>query len=338
MNNKGTLWTGIAAAAAMVLLILDTKTAFQGAYDGIQLCIATVIPSLFPFMILSGIITKALGGRSVPFLKLPGKICRIPAGSEILLFTGLVGGYPIGARCIAQSYQNGQLTKEDAERMLGFCSNAGPAFIFGMTGALFENRTVPCVLWSIQILSAFIVGTLLPGRAVAGYAPSLSQKNPSASIVIDCIRTMGKICGWILIFRIVIAYFTRWFLWLFPKETAVLLQGIMELSNGCIGLSAIDSEATRFLLCSCMLSFGGLCVWMQTISVTGNLHTGLYLPGKILQTALSGLLSMVIAPILFPGEASIRPTVITLFFSLIGITECLLLCKKSSGIMKKSVV
>ena len=50
--RKKQLWTGIAASMGMLVLILDGKTALEGARQGIELCLRTVVPSLFPFFLL----------------------------------------------------------------------------------------------------------------------------------------------------------------------------------------------------------------------------------------------------------------------------------------------
>ena len=100
---KHRIRTGIFASLGMLLLILDTKTAIQGAQEGIRLCIMTVIPSLFPFFVLSSLLTGALTGVRLRFLRPIGKLCRMPAGSESLLLIGMLGGYPTGAKSAADA-------------------------------------------------------------------------------------------------------------------------------------------------------------------------------------------------------------------------------------------
>jgi hypothetical protein len=69
-----------------------------------------------------------------------------------------------------------------------------------------------------------------------------------------------------------------------------MLWGILELTNGCIHLGTLEDPELRFAVCAVLLSFGGLCVTMQTVSVTGKLGSGLYFPGKILQTCITAAL------------------------------------------------
>lgn len=287
------------AAMAMAFLILDAKTALYGAQEGIQLCLQTVIPSLFPFLVLSVLLTSAGMGIGIPGLNFLGKLCRIPAGAESLLLIGLLGGYPVGAQSIFHAYRTGSLKITDACRMLGFCNNAGPAFIFGMTVNLFHSPAACFALWGTHILSALLVGMLLPGENDGECTLSAGSRVTVPQALERAVRTMALICGWVVIFRVLTAILERWLLWLLPGEVSVLLTGLLELSNGCCALISIESQALRFILCAVMLSFGGLCVAMQTVSAVGELGTGLYFPGKLLQTVISFLLACLVQLALF---------------------------------------
>lgn len=309
----------------MILLILDAKTALSGAKDGIALCLYTVIPSLFPFFILSSLLTSSLTGKNISILRPIGKLCGIPVGAESLLVLSLFGGYPVGAQAISDAYRQGHLTKTAAHRLLGFCSNAGPAFLFGMVGPLFTSRIVPWVLWLIHILSALIVGAVLPGKSrdTCLLCKSLPLTVPQA--LEQSLRIMANVCGWIVIFRVILAVMNRWILLLLPLEGQVLLSGLLELSNGCLALRSVQSEASRFVLSACMLAIGGLCVGMQTVAVTASLGTGLYFPGKLLQSLIS--IPMAAAAqyfLFFSSERMVFPTV--LYICLLAVGGILVIC------------
>lgn len=303
---------GIAAGIAMFMLILDTKTAVGGAKEAISLCFQTIIPSLFPFFILSGIINSYILGTRSPVLRPLGRLCKIPRGCESLLLLGLIAGYPVGAQLIAKSCKDGALTRKNAGRLLGFCNNAGPAFLFGMLSPLFDNPIAPWLLWAVHITAAIIIGCILPIEEsnqcdIRRATPvTLSQSLQSA------IKTMATVCGWVTAFRIVIAFCERWFLWRFPNVFRVLFTGMLELSNGCVMLKDIPNEGVRFLLAGILLAGGGLCVGMQTKSVTEGVGTGLYFPGKLLHICLSAIMILPLLPIMFPdgGFASLPLTII----------------------------
>ena len=100
--------------------LADAGEIRQRAGEALALCGRSVVPSLFPFLVLSillvslgfgELLSPYLAGLMTPLFRLPG--C---AGSALLL--GLAGGYPIGAQTAARLYQEGALTRGEAERLL----------------------------------------------------------------------------------------------------------------------------------------------------------------------------------------------------------------------------
>lgn len=289
--NRRTL-TCIAAALTMLILILDAKTALSGAVEGVQLCVQVVIPSLLPLFFLSIFLTDALSSISTGLLTPLGRFCRIPGNTPALLVLGLLGGYPTGAKSVAEAYRAGHLSKEDGKRLLGFCSNAGPAFVFAMGATQFQDPRIPMVLWLIHILSALITGRILPSfnSKITALPPKNSSISPTAAMG-KTLRTLGFVCGWVILFRVLLTFMDRWFLWYIPEELRTAIHIFLELANGCAELNRITNEGLRMMLFSAGLGFGGICVLMQTVSVTGSLGLGMYLPGKLIQCVLSLLLT-----------------------------------------------
>lgn len=279
--------TALAAMVGMMVLIFDGKTALRGASDGISLCLHTLIPSLFPFFILSILLTTSISGQAYVFLNPIAKLCHIPSDSSFLLTIGILGGYPVGAQNVAAMYRFGQLSTQQASRMIVFCNNAGPAFIFGILGSMFSNAVIPWILWGIHIFSALVVGSILP---YSGKEHTVSLPKCPITLVKaleTSIKTMAMVCGWVVLMRMVLTFFQRWFLWLLPTWAQITIAGILELSNGCIQLIQINCEGLRFLLASVFLSLGGVCVTLQTLSVADGIPMKLYFPGKILQCCIS---------------------------------------------------
>lgn len=280
---------GLFGAIGMLMLILDSKTAGLGAAEGLDLCLRTVIPALFPFFFLSNLLTSALIGQKSRILRPLGRLCRIPEGSECLLLLGFLGGYPTGAQGVAGAYADGQLSRKDAARMLSFCSNVGPSFLFGIGSRCFGLGTL-WALWAIHILSALLTGILIPGES--GSPAAISGKNLTVPQALDrAVKTMAKVCGWVVLFRILTAFLDRWFLWLLPIPARVGVLGVLELTIGCTSLREITSPELRFVLASVLLALGGLCVLLQTSSVIRDLPLSNYLRGKALQALFSLLLS-----------------------------------------------
>ncbi len=299
---RKTLWTSLFPALGMLMLILDAKTALIGAQDAIALCVLTVIPSLFPFFFLSILLTGNLSGKKIKWLRPLGKLLQIPQGGESLFLIGLLGGYPTGAQAVADGYRSGSLSKDQSKRMLGFVSNAGPAFLFGIIGILFSNSSIAWWLWGIHILSALLTAFLLPKAPLtAVIKTSEAHISPSDSLKKAVIIT-AQVCGWVLLFRIILTFLQRWILWYFPPSLSLILSGFLELTNGFSELGNGICAGQQFILASAFLGFGGICVLMQTVSVTAGLGLGYYLPGKIMQCSMSIFLAWALQHYLFPVD------------------------------------
>lgn len=286
MKQK-TLWAGLGACLGMLILILDGKTALAGAQSGVQLCLITVIPSLFPFFVLSILLNSTLSGFQLPFLGKIGQLCGIPTGAEPLLISGFLGGYPVGAQGIAEAFKAGQLSRQTAQRMLAFCNNAGPAFLFGMVASFFPESWMVWALWAIHISGALFTAVILPSPTTDDCTLSGKSAMSANQIMARALSAMGTVCGWIIVFRVLVEFLQRWILFLLPVSFQVAVAGMLELSNGCCFLPLIENMDMRFILCSGMLAFGGLCVTMQTISVSSGLSIRHYHLGKFIQTSFS---------------------------------------------------
>ena len=320
-------------SAAMMVLILDSKTAIAAGVAGIDLCLRTLIPALFPFLVASALLTGAMMGQPIRLLAPLGNVLGIPEGTEFLLVVGFLGGYPVGADHVSRSCRMGALDRQNAERMLAFCCNAGPSFLFGIIGPQFEGKLIPWFLWGIHITGALITGILSAhGPEKAGSLLSC-QAYSMSGILRSCVSTMGIICGWVILFRVMMGFLNRWFLWALPVSVQVLISGLLELSNGCSRLMEISSEGIRYLVAAVMLSLGGGCVTMQTVSACGGLSLRWYLIGKLMQCCISILLCCATQFLFVPEQrvdipAFVVPAVI-LMTGILGFA--LSAQKKSSG-------
>ena len=303
----------------MLAVLLDTKVALQGAKDGIALCLQTVIPSLFPFLLLCGLISSIVNDLPMPFSGLFSKFRKIPPHGISLLGIGLLGGYPAGAQAVAQAYQAGLFSKKDGERLLVLCNHTGPAFIFGFGATVFAGL-LPCLLiWLIQLLSVIFQTMLLPQRENSQDTPWMPARKKPGNPMAGAVDAMAQICGWVLIFRVILAYLEHWFLWRAPTEIHALLCGILEMTNGCSMLTLLPLQGQQLLLMAVMTSFGGLCVFLQTQSVISSSGLSMkgYLSGKMVQSQFSLLLATAAqwllpkeerffsAPVLLAGAAGI---------------------------------
>lgn len=300
MKNYRKVAVAIITSVSMFLLVLNAKDSLAFANEALKLCTNSLIPSLFPFMFLATILNNALSGYRFHFLHIISRLCRIPEGSEILFVLGILGGYPVGAQMIANAHRDDNLNKDDAQRMIGFCNNAGPSFIFGVVGPLFDTGLIPTFIWFIQILSAIITGALLSGSCSERTTVS-NQAHISVTDALErSVKTMGLICGWVLLFKIVVGFTEQHLAAVLPQCVCVFIAGVLELTNGCIALYGVESAGTRFILSSLFLALGGLCVALQTSSAVKPLQLKIYAVGKCIQGLISVLIAYIIQYFIFP--------------------------------------
>ena len=273
------------ACVGMLLLILDSKTALAGAQTGVDLIINTVIPALFPFFFLSSMLLSSQDTDSFSILRPIGRLFRIPDGMETLLIPSFLGGYPAGAHAVFTAWRQDRISKESSEKALCFCSNAGPSFIFGILPALFSDMWMCWLLWGLQILGAFISARLFFCDCTVHFNHEVTQPRKALpDILANAMGIMGAVCGWLLLFRIVLAFTEKWLFQHLSQWGHVLISGFLELTNGCCMLYQIQDLRLRFTVCSLMLSAGGLCVLLQTRSVTKGLSLKWYYLGKCFQS------------------------------------------------------
>ena len=111
------------------------------------------------------LLSRAMAGVMYPLFGVSG------AGAAVFLL-GLSGGYPLGAASIGTLYRDGLLQKDEAEHLLAFCDNSGPAFAVGALGVgVFGSAGWGMLLWGIHAISAAAVGILFRRRTRGGEAP-----------------------------------------------------------------------------------------------------------------------------------------------------------------------
>ena len=279
-----------AACIGMLVLILDSRTALVSAQAAMELIVRTVIPSLFPFFFLSVLLASSGEIGSVFLFRPICTLFRIPQECAYLLIPAFLGGYPAGAQSIGTAWEHGQLSKETAERLLGHCCNAGPSFLFGILAAYFTEWWMCWSIWGLHILGAIAAAWMIPsGPFLMDSRTTTSHTKSVPEVLAASLGITANVCGWLLLFRVLIGFLDRWLFWRLPVSLQVVLAGFLELTNGCCMLGMITDIRLRLILCTVMLSLGGMCVFLQTKSVSKALSIRWYVLGKCIQASVSGL-------------------------------------------------
>ena len=200
---------------AMGILVFPSQSA-DSARTGIELCLNTVIPSLFPFMVISCAMINSGILNSVSKLLQPlMKLFNINKNCSQTFVLGLISGYPIGTKSAISLYQNNLCSKAEGERLLTFCNNTSPAFILVTVGmGIYKSLSVGIMLLLAQTVSAILTGIVF-GRFWKSYEKaSKTTFNKSNCIkdipssFIDAVKTsslsMLYICAFVVFFCVFI--------------------------------------------------------------------------------------------------------------------------------------
>ena len=291
---KKRMWQALGLLGVMALLLVRSAVAGEAVRRGLTLCARSVVPALFPYFVVSGLFTslgfaEGVGRRLAPVTE---HLFGVSGAGASALFLGLLGGYPVGGRTAGQLYRAGRLEKDEAQRLLAFCNNAGPSFILGVVGlGCFQSLRAGVLLYVIHALSAVLVGVLQKkkGRPRRSAPRPLSppEKILPAFIrsVQDSAGAMVRICGFVVFALVVQALLAE-----LTGITHPAALGFIELTGGVVRLGSSPSD---FVWAATLLGWGGLSVHGQTAAVLAG--TGLrmdrYFLGKLLQAAVSAVLA-----------------------------------------------
>ena len=277
--------------AALGLLLARSAEAAQAVRDGLALCAGSVIPALFPFLAVSGLLAALDAGASPALGPLARLLGCSRAGARAFLL-GLTGSYPVGARTVAQLYRRGGISRREACRLLLFSNNCGPAFILGVAGlGCFGSLRAGVLLWGVHILAALVIALALPRQAAEpserpGSVPARPPLVPALiAAVRDAAGTMVYICGFVVFFLVLLRVMGR-----VTGLSHPVLSGAVELTQGIL---ALPHTRRGFVWAAGLLGWGGLSVHGQSAAVLSgtDLPMGPYLAAKAAHAAVSVLLA-----------------------------------------------
>ena len=312
------LCLGLGLLCATLALMFWPQEAMEAAREGLRLCYNVILPSLFPFFVLSalvvdlglaGYIGRALEGLMRPLFNVPGACASAFA-------LGFVGGYPVGARTALSLYQKGMCTRTEAERLLAFCNNSGPAFILGVVGAgVFASSKVGLLLYLAHAAASVCVGLLFRfykregKRRERRASPTFEAERITVAFtgaIKNSFLSTLNICAFVVFFTVVIkllflsgllpglagvlgallsplGFSTRW--------AERLLTGLIELTSGVWTLTGAGTMSGKLSMAAFLLGWAGLSVHCQVLSFIGGsgLSVRTYIGGKLLHGGLSAL-------------------------------------------------
>lgn len=300
----------------VLFCIIFPESMINATKNGLSLWWKIILPSLFPFMILSNLITKT----ALP--KIFGKILnpimqfvfKLPGISAIAVFLGMIGGYPLGAKITSDLRKDNTISKNAANTLIKFTNNAGPLFISGAIGiGLYNSTKIGSLLLSTHYISALLVGFLLKNNKDTSSTNkdinfeiiTLSKLGQTLNEAIkNAVTSVVSVGGFIILFSIIsiilletglISFISKLIFPNIDKNVSYsIISGLLEVTNGVNLLSVTTIPLKqKIILTSILLGFGGFSIHAQTLSVIAKTDIKItsYLLGKTLQGIIAGVLT-----------------------------------------------
>ncbi len=278
-------------------LLFNSSLVTGAVRSSMELCVTTVIPSLFCFMVLSAFLSGSGLGKilSLPLLPLM-RWLNLPASCGSIVLMSLIGGYPSGIKGIRDAYVSKQLDESTAKRLCLFCICPAPSFVIVALGErLLGNRDLGILLYLAQVGAVIL---LAAGSACFSgkqnkqerihFLKKSSPKSLSEALV-DAVRfsceTLLYMCGFVTLFGVFSAILGQL---PFSAEQHSILSAAMEITAGS-KLLAETASPFRLILLSFFLSFGGLSALFQLKSILRDVpcSMGRLLWGRLLHGGLA---------------------------------------------------
>lgn len=170
MKNKDTVHRLLFTILALYLICLMLRypaLALEYASTGLNLWFTRMVPTLLPFMILSGIMIRM--GLTKSFVRLLHPLLHFLFGSSengsYTIIMGFLCGFPMGARIIGELYENGGLSREESLRLLYFCNNIGPIYFLSyvVPTLAIDRPLLPfLVMYGVPLLYGILHMRILP--------------------------------------------------------------------------------------------------------------------------------------------------------------------------------
>ncbi len=319
------LCMGVSLLLAFAGLVLNPRETSEAAKEGIRICLDIIIPSLFPFFVLASLtielgLTRYIG---VALERVMRPLFRVSGPCSAAVVLGFLGGYPVGAKTAISLYEKKLCSKEEAERLLAFCNNSGPAFILGAVGAgIMGSSEAGWLLYLTHTAASLTVGFIFRFYKYKS-PPSVVDTGRERKVVrlSDAFTTSVKssfmsvifISAFVIFFTVairllfitgVIPSVAGWLggllapIGLNSEKIQPILTGLIEITSGLWNMQGGASTilAGKMAMAAFMLGWAGLSVHCQVLSFIGEsgLSPWTYLIGKMMHGLISAAYTAIV--------------------------------------------
>lgn len=294
------LFKTLAYLLLIIIILSKPEATFQYAYEGLYQWAAKMVPTLFPFMMISSIMVYSgadieLGHMLSHVLR---KLYKYSSYGLYAIFMGFFCGFPMGAKVVSDLYDKEKISKSEADTLLAFCNNIGPAYFVGIIMPLLRecgyHNTLPFVfgMYGIPAVYGIVMGRGTPSVSENHHVPDTPRTSLAATLKKSCVdntQSLILLGGYITFtnaFRIVLDFMP------ISVDGKNILSSFLEIIGGvqAIYKTALLPNQKVFWIMTA-LCFGGVSCIMQTSSFLekSGLSIGHYLKHKGITTLISAV-------------------------------------------------
>lgn len=290
----------ILSLLVILLEILMNKTlVYDTIAYSLNIWVTSVLPSLFPFFVISDILISYNITNYIPnFIKKTFQKAFLVSDSVVtIFFLSCLSGFPSNARNTRNLYDRGQITREEATRVLMFTHFSNPLFVLSTVAVFFLHQEQ----YGFLILVSHYLGNIILGLVTRRnytiartHYTSVEEKSQNFSHTLihaikSSIDTLLLILGTLTCFLILASLIIHRLN--FNAYSSVILKGILEITMGLKGLSLLNvSDVYKVVLSTMFISFGGLSVHLQVLSqlVDTDISYHPFFVARIFHAVISG--------------------------------------------------
>lgn len=278
----------------VVQIILNSNDYIDCVQSSIIFWKDRIVTTIFPFLLMSeflinyefiDVVNFLFGNFFKHFFNVNGNVAYI-------FFMSLISGFPSSAIYINDLYNKNLISYESANKALILCHFSNPLFIIGFIGNMIGYKYAYYIL-IIHYFSTIIVGLLFRnldnGKEINNSFDTKSFGRVLRNSIKKGIDSILLILGTIIFFNILTKTLNYINLPVFIKN---IFSMFLELTNGInFALNAFDYKFACLFI-TMILSFGGLCVHFQILSILEDTKIKYqnYLISRIVASLISGIL------------------------------------------------
>ena len=283
----------------LLLALLYSDEIANSVRSGLSICASVIIPSVFPFMVIADFLHSSIDFSALNcFGNLFEKAFKINRSGLCPFILGILCGFPLGVKSSVELYSAGYISKDEAERLIGFTNNTGPAFLVSGIGlGLRNNITDGIILYLTMVLSSVIVGILFSMKSEKYIC---SEKPPSKKTysLTTSIKQAGSntltVCSFLTFFACFCGLLRKTLGESYPYLVIISLLEVGS-STSILSKTSLLNPELSLILTSFAVSFSGLSVHMQALSFLSDtdLSTLKYFKMKLSQGLIASVITYI---------------------------------------------